>query len=129
MPRRSIGPLSRGDDRTRLVLSFLLRPSQIVSEEQLVTPYYLAGSIRRTSDGRYSLGGSIGVIHQEFEEIWMEREENRARGNALGTSLLIANIKELSDLGYVRPETFKDEVDRFAAALCEFLGKMPQNET
>jgi len=102
---------------------------KIFSKREVVTPYYCAGQLHRTGDGWYTLGGGIGVIHQEFEETWAARTENRGQQSLLTSHLLICNIKHLMHVSYVRPETLAQDMDRFVNVLDEVLAGMPQSES
>jgi hypothetical protein len=101
---------------------------EVFAKTELVTPYYGIGEIRRTGDGWYGLGGYLGVIHQEFEEILRERDENRGKENLFPVVLLIANLKALSEVAYVRADTLVNDMQRFVAVLTETLSEMPQSE-
>jgi len=101
---------------------------EFFANTELVTPYYSAGDIRPFENGWYGLNGHIGVIHREFEEIWTARDENCWKENLLPTVLLIANLKALREVAYVRADTLASDIERFVAILHEILCKMPQSE-
>jgi hypothetical protein len=108
------------------LLSFSGLP-KVYSKEEVVTPYYGVGEIRRTGDGWYSLGGYIGVIHQEFEEIWAARDENRNQQPMLPFVLPIANLSALAKLAYVRAELLEEDANQFAEAVDRILRDMPHS--
>jgi hypothetical protein len=100
----------------------------VFSKSELVTPYYYQEDIRPFAGGVYGMNGCIGVIHQEFEEIWTAREENRDKQSQLPVCLLIANIKLLRDVSYVNANSLARDMNQFVTVLTEILGEMPQSE-
>jgi hypothetical protein len=101
---------------------------QVFAKTDLVTPFYGVPEIRPFKDGWYGLGGCIGVIHQEFEEIWSARGKNRGEQKLFPMVLLIANLKPLVEIAYVRVDTLAADMERFVAAVAETLDTMPQSE-
>jgi hypothetical protein len=101
---------------------------EVFAKTELVTAYYGIGDIRPFKDGWYGLGGHVGVLHQEFEEIWAERAGKDGPQPLLTTCLLIANLAALREVAYVQAETLPADVNRFVTILNELLCKMPQSE-
>jgi hypothetical protein len=101
---------------------------KVYSKEMLVTPYYLNELPRLTSDGWYALGGAVGIIHQAFERIWAQKLSEPKRENEFAMHLLIANLRDLSTLSYIRAEEAEAGISEFAAAICSFLERLPQSE-
>lgn len=101
---------------------------EVFAKTELVTPYCGIGDIRPFKEGWYGLGGYLGVVHQEFEEIWTAREENRGRRSLFPVCLLTANLAALREVAYVRANSLAEDTDRFARVLTEILGEMPQSE-
>jgi hypothetical protein len=101
---------------------------EVFAKTEVVTPYYGIGDIRPSADGWYGLGGHVGVLHQEFEEVWAERAGNGGQQPLLTTTLLIANLAALREVAYVRASSLVEDMDRFVTVLTETLSKMPQSE-
>jgi hypothetical protein len=101
---------------------------QVFAKAELVTPFYGLPDIRRLKDSWYGLGGCVGVIHQEFEEIWAARDEKRAERNLFPVVLLIVNIKSLAEIAYVGADTLAADIERFVAAVTATLETMPKSE-
>jgi hypothetical protein len=101
---------------------------KVFAKTELVTPFYGIPEIRPFKDDWYGLGGHVGVIHQEFEEIWTARDENRGKQNLFPVVLLIANLKPLLEIAYVHADTLAEDMERLVAAVAEVLSKMPHSE-
>jgi hypothetical protein len=99
------------------------------SKDKLVTPFYVNELPRLTSDGWYAFGGAIGIVHRSFEKLWRQSPERRESKNDFAVHLLIANIKELRELSYVRAGSLDTEVDLFASTIAKFLEGLPQSES
>jgi hypothetical protein len=101
---------------------------EVFAKTELVTPYYGIGDIRPFKDGWYALGGHVGVLHQDFEEVCAERAGNDGQQPLLTTCLLIANLAALREVAYVRASSLAEDMDRFVTVVTEILNKMPQSE-
>ena len=74
------------------------------------------------------MNGYVGVVHQEFEEIWTAREESRGEPPSLPVCLLIVNLKRLHEVSYVSASSLAEDMSRFVMVITEILGDMPQSE-
>lgn len=96
----------------------------------LVTPYFAPDVQRRTSD-LYLVSGSIGLVHQGFEDGWTSKKN--PGGVALNrgyppVALNIANFPALHATAYINSAQFKEDVRNSVVAITGLLERMPHDE-
>lgn len=99
------------------------------SKDLAVTPYFLCSEISPRPDGKYAISGSIGVIHQEFEKLWLQNVDRQPKMSGFGVVLDILNLRELRQGRYVSiGAQLEAQVDDFCAAVVGHLAGMPHDE-
>jgi len=93
--------------------------------DSLVTPYFHCSQIRRTARGSYVIEGVIGVIHEDFEKSWNKHSMKDMRVPGFGVILDIANVRELSEKSWIKPDADASAVESFCSAVTEILERMP----
>jgi hypothetical protein len=112
-------------------LKSLCRLPKAYVREIPVTPAYVPGVIRR-SESVYLITGYVGIIHQKFEKIYVERAiatgSDLKRQSSFCLGLDIANFDVLRGLRYIKYENWQREVTEFCSALAQLLEQMPHDE-
>jgi len=99
------------------------------SKNLAVTPYFLCSDISLRSSGKYAISGSIGVIDQEFEQLWVQKEARQPKLPGFGVILDILNLRELQQRRHVTvDDQLEAQVDDFCAAVVDCLAGMPHDE-
>lgn len=99
------------------------------SKNLAVTPYFLCSEISLQPDGKYAITGSIGVIHQEFEKLWVQKAERQPKSPGFGVILDLLNLRELRQKRYVAAGAeLEAQVNEFCTVVVDYLARMPHDE-
>jgi hypothetical protein len=99
------------------------------ARDTLVTPYFFCSDIPRRPFGKYLIEGTIGVIHQGFEQRWLADPPREPKTVGFAAGLHIANFKQLGDKFYIPCDgPHATEVESFCAAVVRILTQIPSDE-
>ena len=99
------------------------------TRDSLVTPYFFLSALILRPFGSYLVEGSIGFIHQGFEELWLRDSAREPKRQGFGAGLHIANLKEIRGKDYLPSNPpFSEKVQAFSAEIAGVLSKMPSDE-
>lgn len=99
------------------------------ARDSRVTPFFGYVNFPRRSFGSYVVEGVVGVIHQAFEELWMQDPNREPKEPGFGFGLYTANLSELREKRYIPCDA---PLEAAVAALCSavsaILARMPADE-
>lgn len=99
------------------------------AKDSRVTPFLGYFSLPRRPFGSYVVEGIVGVIHQAFEELWMQNPNREPKEPAFGFGLHTANLRELQEKRYIPCDAPLDApVSAMCSAVSAILERMPADE-
>jgi hypothetical protein len=79
--------------------------------------------------GKYVIEGLIGVIHQEFEKVWLANPSREPQEQGFGMGLHLANFNELGPKMYIPcDDPTTDDIAMFCDAIVQILSDFPSDE-
>lgn len=94
-----------------------------------VTPFLSYVNLPRRESGNYLIEGVVGVIHQAFEELWMQNPNREPKEPGFGCSLYTANLREVQEKRYIPCDApLEGPVSALCSALSAILERMPADE-
>ena len=94
-----------------------------------MTPFFSYVNFPRRASGSYVVEGIVGVIHQAFEELWMQNPNREPKEPGFGFGLYTANLRELQEKRYIPCDApLEAPVSALCGAVSAILARMPADE-
>lgn len=99
------------------------------ARDSCVTPFFGYVQLPRKPFGSYVVEGVVGVIHQAFEELWMQNPNREPKEPGFGLGLYTANLRELQEKRYIPCDApLEAPVSALCSAVSGILERMPAGE-
>lgn len=93
----------------------------------VVTPFFQPRVLRR-SENRYLIDGYIGVMHRQFEALWVASNPEFRRANSHCLALNIANFESLRKEQHLSTGRVASGIEKFSALTTSLLDVLPRDE-
>lgn len=99
------------------------------ARDSRVTAFFGYVNLPRRLSGSYVVEGIVGVIHQAFEEHWMQNPDREPKEPGFGLGLYTANLRELEEKRCIPCDApLAAPVSALCSALSAILERMPADE-
>ena len=99
------------------------------AKDSRVTPFFGYLNLPLRPFGSYVVEGVVGVIHQAFEELWMQNPNREPKEPGFGFGLHTANLGELREKRYIPCDApLEPAVTALCSAMSAVLARLPADE-